>query len=381
MRGICGIVLDEDRALISFAHLKKSYPTFLQEVEIPISYRNDDFLTCLRQNLEIFDSKIREIEKKFSLRVERIFFELPWGFAAKRVIQDSIPFKGRKRVTRGDISTAKKYLEEKFLDWDDFCLHNIVINYEIEGAFYEAPPLGVWAKKMELCSLLFWIKDKIYKETEDIFANLDRDFGGFIEPSISMFSSVFFKKEKTQGVISVNYGGSCFVVRNEKGFILSREFDFGLKKIIEAISRKFLLSLALAQEVFYRYVSFKELPYFKEITIKKEEGYVSLSTQTLNIFVKDFIKNEIVYLLTEINKLVQAEDFLISFIGRLNSKEGFYAFLKDCVPYSLTAPIRREVVSSSFGCLRYGLSNFLENDYIKNESFAKYVVNIYKDYF
>jgi len=381
MRGTCAIVLDRDRALISFGYHKRFYPAFLEELEIPISYNGDSILSCLQQNIEILDQRIKEVEKSRSFRVEKVFLELPWGFANKRVVQDSIPLRRRKSIASADISFAKKYLEDKFLDWDDFCLHNIVINYEVEGVSYDLVPLGIRAKKIELQSLLLWVKDKIYKETEDIFDNLDRNFGGFIEPGISMYSCVFLKKEKTQVVVSINYDCSHFVIRNRDGFIFGREFDFGLKKIIEMLAQKFILPLALAEEVFMRYISFKESPYFKEITIKKEEGYINLSTQTLNSFIKDYIKNEISYLLDEIKKMAQDDGLAISFIGRLNSKDGFYGFLKDFIPHDLKAPLQKETISSSFGCLRYGLSPFLEEDYKKNELFLRRIVNIYKEYF
>ena len=39
----------------------------------------------------------------------------------------------RKRISSADITTAKRYLEDKFLDWDDYCIHNIVTEYVLEA--------------------------------------------------------------------------------------------------------------------------------------------------------------------------------------------------------------------------------------------------------
>ena len=380
MRGVCSVVLDSDRALISFGGLKKSYLNFLQEIEVPLSSSNGNLLSCLRENLDILDQKIKEVEKSFPFRFEKIFLELPWGFASKRKVADIIPLKRRKRISPGDIAFARKYLEDKFLDWDDFCIHHITTNYEVEGATYEKVPLGLRAKKIKLESQLFWIKDKVRREIEDIFDNLDREFGGLIDPGISMFSSSFRRKEKIQAVLSVNYSNSCFVVRKKEGFIFSKDFDFSLKKMVEQLGRNFGLTPPLAEEVFNRYISFKELPYFKEITIKREGGYLNLSTQTLNSFIKDYIKQELTYLLEQIKEVSQAE-FIISFIGRLSVKEGFYGFLQSCTPYSLQAPIQKSSLSSSFGCLRYGVSPFLDSDYKSNGFFLRSILNIYKEYF
>ena len=60
MRGACGIVLDCDKALISFAHTKFSHPTFICESQIPLVDNEGDILTRLKKNLEIFDEKIND---------------------------------------------------------------------------------------------------------------------------------------------------------------------------------------------------------------------------------------------------------------------------------------------------------------------------------
>lgn len=381
MKGACAIVLDSDRIFISFAILKRGYLTFLKEAEVLILRKSNNAITCLKENAEIINQKIKKLEKKYSFRVEKVFFELPWAFANKRVVEESYTLKRRKRITSRDISSAKKSLEDRFLDWDDFCVHNVVMHYTVEGVDYDRPPLGVWGRKMKVRSMLVWVKDKIHKDVEDIFDNLDRDFAGFVSPQLSMFFSAFTKKEKTQAVVSLDYDNSRFMVRGRDDFFFNKEVDFGLKKIIEELSKRFLLSKTLAEEVFYRYVSFKEIPYFKEITVKGGSRYLNLSTQAVNSFIKGYIQSQISVLLEQVTKVAKDNDFVVSFIGRLNKKEGFYAVLRDCLDCSLKSPLQKTSLSSSFGCLRYGILRFLERDHKKNESLLQSILNIYKGYF
>ena len=381
MRGVCAISLDTDKTFISSAVIRGRFLNFLGETEIPASYQGGEVASYLRQNLDTINEKIKDSESANSFKAERIFLELPWHLVNKKEVQEIVPLKRAKRLTAGDISYAKKYLEDKFLGWDDLCLHNVVLNYELDGTSYDSPPLGAWAKRIKLRSYLLWIKDKIQKETEDIFNNSDRNFSGFVASPISLFSSAFGKKEKVQVVVSFDYECSHFVVIGKDRFSFSDKFNFGLKNIIEAIAKRFSLDFSLAYEVFCRYISFKEVPYFKEVTLKNEQGYMNLSTQSLSSFVKDCIRDEVELILKAIKTAVLGEDFVISFTGRLNIKEGFYSFLKDCIPYKLKSPMRKEVVSSSFGCLRYGVSPFLESEHKINQSLLQRISAIYKEYF
>ena len=381
MKGLCAITLDEDKTFISFARLKQVHLTFLKELEVPITNSGGDIISFLKENSEILDQKIKEAEEQYSFRCEKVFLELPRGTAKRKIIEETITLKIRKKITSYDISRAKKHIEDKFLEWDDFCIHNIIINYEVEGRNYEKPPLGVWAKKIKLHLLLVWIKDKVQRGVEDIFDNLDRSLGGIIVSQISRFSSVFTGRDKAQVVVSIDYDRSRFVGRSGNNFIFGEEFSFSFCRVIEELAKRFILKTSLAEEIFRRYISFKEIPYFKEITVKRESGYVNLSIQTLNSFIKDYIKSEICHILEKIRKNMPKDDFTISFIGRLNTKKGFYGFLKDYVPYSLKAPLQRLTVSSSYGCLRYGVSRFLEMEHKKNEPLFRRILDIYREYF
>lgn len=381
MKGVCAIALDRDKAFISFARLRRGQPTFFKESEVLIANSGSDIVFFLKENFETFDQKIKEAEGKYSCRFEKIFLELPWGVAKSKTVEETVTLKTRKKITFRDILRAKKYIEDKFLSWDDFCIHSIIINYEVEGTSYEKAPLGIWAKKIKLQLLLVWIKDKIQRETEDIFDNLDRNLGAMIAPQISRFSSVFTDKDKEQVVVSIDCEQSRFIARSRNSFIFGKEFSFSFRRVIEQLTKRFALRVSLAEEIFQRYISFKEIPYFKEITVKSESGYVSLSIQALNSFIKNYIKGEICYILRTIREDIVNDDFTISFIGRLNAKEGFYGFLKDYIPYPLKAPLQRLTISSSYGCLCYGVSRFLEIDNKSNGLGFRHILDIYREYF
>jgi cell division ATPase FtsA len=379
MRGHCGLVFDDDRAFIAIASVTKKHCSFLQETDIPIPYASRDLLAYLRQHSEVINQRLKDLEKKHSLRIEKIFIELPPGWGSIRSVREAVPLKRRKKITSRDISFVKRYCEDKFLDWNDHCLHNIGISYEVEGASFDAAPLGIWGKKIGLETLLVWVKDSLYRETEDIFGAIDRNFAGFIFPAISMYASSFARKEDTQIVLYCGYSGSRLAIRNRKGFRLFEAGGFGLKNMYQELARQFLLTLPLAEEVFGRYISFKEIPYFKEVTIKKDSGYLNVSTQALNVFVKEYVKTQICSIIENIGS--EAPDAVFSLIGRFNIKEGFYGFVKDYIPCNLRPSLEPAIASSSWGCLSYGVNRFLENDHLSQQSFPQRVIGIYREYF
>lgn len=383
MKGFCGIDIDNDKVFISFASLDKQTLSFLEEIEIPVSSTGQNLIDFLKHNAQMFIQRISEKEIAYSLRVEKVFINLPWGMENKIVIDETIPLKKRKKITPGDIDFAKRYLEETALDWDDVCLHHLILYYEIEGNRYARPPLGVWAKKIKLHSMVLSIKEKLHKETEDIFDNLDREFGGFIFSGVSCLAAALAQPaaQKPKVVVHVGCEQSCAAVYAHGNVEFVNGSGFSTTKIFQEIEKKFLLSFELAREISYRYLSFKDIPNFKEISVKDGQSYINVSTQTFNSFVKELVACQVGLLLTEIKSKFAIQECSISFIGRLNAYDGFYEFLKTSVSQDVEPLNTYETQSSSYGCLRYGISRFLEHDYARNTSLFQKMATIYKEYF
>ncbi|MFA5008652.1 MAG: hypothetical protein WC546_05470 [Candidatus Omnitrophota bacterium] len=383
MKGICGIDIDSDRTYIAFARQLRHQPVFLQGAELEAQFSPENFFQFLQENGGSINQKISEKEKQLSLSVERIYINLPWDLGKKGEFSAIIPLNKRKKITASDIMFAKKYLQDTYLDWDDFCVHHFVLNYEVEGRTYICPPIGLVAKKIKLNSCLIWVKDKFRKDTEVIFSNLERGFAGFVCPFASIAGAVFANSKDIKdlcAIIDIAYDKTSVLVIKDGHIFCIKESDFGLKKIFDELERKIILPAALAVEVFNRYISFKELPHFKEVSIKTGSNYINLSTQAANTFVKDYIKNELTRIIDDI-KAALAGDTPIYVCGRLNAKEGFCEFVKSFMPYDVKLGNAKGAVSKSFGALNYGASRFLEEGCLKKDSFLNRVIGVYKEYF
>lgn len=389
MRGICGITVDQDKIFVSFSSFKGEKAVFMEEAALDISYQQGGFLECLKQNTEALSCKIIDREKQLSLKTEKVFISLPLGLVNKRLVEDIIPLKKEKKIIPQDLISAKKYLADIFLDWDDFCVHNFILNYEVDGQVYETLPLGVKAKKIKVKALLLWVKDQLCKDAEDFVDNLGKNFGGFIWENVSILTASFTEgyiekyKRNIFCAVNIGYEMSQYVIYRVGRIVTGAEFNFGLKQIVQALEKKFFLTFSLAQEMFWQYVSFKDVPYFKEISIKSENSYMKFSVQAINSFVKEYIKGEIIPVLDNIRVVIESDDeMIISFLGRMSAKEGFLNFVKTFLPAGIAVvSIEKSGVSSSFGCSQYGIYRFLEEDYKRKQNLFQRAVNIYKEYF
>ncbi len=381
MRGICGIVLEEDKAFLSFSGLKKKSFIFFREKQISLSV-SDDFIRRLKINAAAIDEAISSFEKENSLGVDQIFIELPAGLLQEKEIAERIVLAKRKRIRPADIEAGKKYIENKFLEWDERCLHHLILDYQTEGIKYESPPLGLLTDKLKLNSLLFYIKDNLYKEAADIFYNLERNFAGFVAHKLSSFSQGFKRIQKNQILISVNNDKTYTQIRDEKGRIKEESSGFSIAGIIDQLSSQYAVTPALAEELLERYGTFKVIPYFKEVSVKKDDSYLNISVKALADFLKKIFSEQSKGILEKVLKAdsLNEEKATFSFIGPLSVKEGFYGYVKDLLPYRLEVPTYK-CRSSSLGCARYGALRPLEEIHRRDISFLGKLKKIYREYF
>lgn len=386
MKGICGIDIEIDKIFLSFACSKKLRLKFYDEVELETSLDQGSVVDFLKANSEALNREIQEKESEHSFKVAKIYLKLPWNTEKVIKAESIIPFKKSRKISPRNVLFVKKYLEDASLEWDDFCFHHFILNCEIDGNFYNDIPLGIWAQRIKLTSLLFAVKDKLREETWSIFDNLGRNFSGFVSSAASIFSTAFDDKNISKVMAVINIGfATCqvVVVRDEKISFL-KEYDFGIRAVINAMEKEFSLSSNLAQELFNRYIHFAKDNFSdvdKALSIKNTNTYVSMSIRSLNTFVKNFIKIEISAILEAVKNELIDNTSLITFTGRLNNKSGFHDFIKDFVPFNIHMPFSAKSISSSYGCVKYGLNPFLESNHKIEGSLLSRVLNLYGEYF
>lgn len=382
MQTICGISIEEDKAFLSFANIKKKTLIPLAEKEALLT-TEQDFIKKLKTNIGTIERVIAEVEQKYSTSVIKIFIELPPDSAQELEINETIVFSKKKKIKPVAVNYVKKYIENRFLEWDQHCIHNIILNCQTEGICAKTVPLGILTNKIRINALLIYVKDAFYKEISDIFYNIERNLAGLVAHKISILSTGATSFRKKQIVININNFKSYVVIQDGKGKIFEKIFDFSIKEIIKELSDKYLISPVLSSQILTRYGSFKTIPYFKEITIKKEDSYLNLSTKALGNFLKEIFSKNIESIIDNSFENIKAEeqsDFVFTFIGPLTTKDGFYNYIRHLLPYNVMVPVDRHQ-SSSFGCAYYGYRKPLERNYKGERSFLTKIKKVYQEYF
>ncbi|MCM8830940.1 MAG: hypothetical protein NC918_01945 [Candidatus Omnitrophica bacterium] len=380
MRNFCGIIIDSDKTFISFVRQEKGAIKLIDEISLKLNF-DYDIINFFKKNAFIISEKINEKSKFYGFKIEKIFLGVAPQFLTIKSVEEIVPLAHLKKITLTDIEIAKKYVEDSVLSWDEFCLHHFVEWYKIEDEKYKLPPIGVVAKKIAISSTIIYLKDKLYQEIDSILADVDLNLGGFLEENISNFSMLpqDFDINATYVVINIRYTNSSFAIFKNGLPRLYKSFSLDLVTIFQELSKKFLIPIETAKNIFEQYFSFKETSHTKEISIKTNSAYINISIGAFSLFLMAFIKSQIELLLNEIRTTLETDDFKILFVGRLNIYEGFIDFLKTFITYDLLLPTI-STASSSFGCVRYGLTKFLEN-YPKKETFLNRILTIYKEYF
>lgn len=382
MKSFCAIYKEKDKVFISFASMRKGQLNFLREIEIEIPAHYENIMEFFKEHMEFINSKIREQAEKESLRINRIFVNLPKDSEQHSVVEDIVPLFKQKKLSTSDIAYAKRHIENVFLNEDDFCFHHYILSCEVNGKLYNNIPLGVRTNKIKIKSCLFWIKDSVRKGIEHVFDNVEQTLGGFVSSDMSAVSMLLPvpATQTKMAILKVGYTQSLLVLGQDKMIDISKEYDFSLKRIKEELKRNFSISIFLADEIFTRHVSFQEVSSAKVLSVKKGETYLKLSLHEINSFIKEYIKREINFIAQDIYDRY-GETFVIGFVGCLNQKEGFLSYLKELFPLSVQIHLIDDGMSFSYGCLKYGVYSFWEKGFLPKEPFLKKIVQTATDYF
>lgn len=390
MEVFAGISLNDDLINFSFAALKAGalFPCLESFRPMPKIYSNLNVF--LDHSIDDINQEIAAAEDRFSFKVEKVYFKISNSDSKKITVEDVIALtadKRGKKISHKDIEFAKKHVENTFLDWNDCCIHHIVLGYEIDGVKYLNPPLGLWARKLKIRSLIISVDNLLYDKFCNLFDNFERKFQGFIYEPLAGFGSIFnsqeaFRKDffifyigrKTTLVVSFLGGNSCF----------EKIFNFGENEIVRAVADKFSLTNELAQQIIFQYASFRGVSSSKEISIKDKDSYLHLSSLSLNSYIKDLLAKEIEkiisFLADELAICAIKDTFTFSFIGRIPQIDGFLEFIKKNILLVTEVPFNQDVFSLGFGSINYGIFRYLEQNF-SSESFMKKVLRMYKEYF
>jgi len=381
MRGICGIDIDRDKTVIAFAAIKSGTPMFVRDVTLDVA-SSGSIIEHLKANSGLIGRKIKDKSKELAVKIDRVFVSLGWETGDYRLAEDTVAFDVIKRVSCRDIECVRDRIEDEALVHDEYCVHNFEMDYELDDKTYLRAPVGMRAKRLKVRTLVVAIKENIYREAADVLSRMDLVFGGFIAAPCAAMATCLPGREPSRRLVVVNirYDKSFYLFYDRGRLTILTPIDFGLRSVFIGLQNNFSIPFFLTDEVFSRYLSFKGTDRLKEITLKDGDSYVNVSVSAINTFLAQSLAQELGGMAQSLKDSLGG-DLDLTIVGRLSAKDGFYSFLRSCMPQGVGVMPAPGAVSCAWGAARYGIKRFLENAYREKEPFLRRLVRTYKEYF
>ena len=339
--------------------------------------------------LDDIDIILRRKEKEFSAFARRLYFVLPHFMAKIKFWEEIYPLKkgkADKEITVKDISLAKRSLEAVALDWDDRLAHHFIIGYEVDNQKYNRLTTGIRGKKLKIKSMLISLKIDFYDAINEMVENRGRKLAGIVYSPLCDLCGVLNKKEiedNTAAVVNIRDKDTVLTVYVKGLFHSLEKYPFGVGKLAAVLEDKFAISEEMAFDILRKHFTFNADAYEKEITLRREGSYIKISAPAVNATIENLYAKEIAAIHEKVTSLTSCSEPLFIFAGRGVSFTGFSDFIKGRFAFKLKNP-GLKLYFSNYGCVKYGLSLFLEKENIgKGGFFARIrdIHKIYKDYF
>jgi hypothetical protein len=387
MTAICGLGLESGTLHAVIALPQRD--TFIPVATIEINNCPTQFSEALRVNIDILEEELKRRERKYDLAIDKVYCRLPFKWATTNVVEDTFVLNSgkAKQIATKDINYAKKYIENVALEWDEVCLHNIILEYCVDEKKYLSLPYYVEGRKLRLKVLLISTARKNFQEVHDMFENIGRQFMGFVYPPLADLSINIKEDELSSPYVTVNIGDTrslCSIFYKEG--IFYEVFDFGLQAIKKNVQEKFLVPEDISSQILNEYLSFDAEYSDKKLVIKDCDNYVNFSIGSVNSFVKDGLLKEIRKILEGITRFSEKDKkSKVLFIGKLTVAPGFHDLIRDNFPsFDIELPHFYSTSADLLGCIKYGLVRYLEKTNLPKRKWWSQIPNIYticKEYF
>jgi len=384
MRVLGGLSIDYDSWDFLFVSLKRNKLTPYTGISGESDRHFDHLKEFVMNNIDYINERVSYIEKKNSFKVESIFFRLPREYACKKETEDVISLNLSnkvKRITYKDIDYVKKQIENISLSLKDTCVHHLVLEYRIEDKTFSRPPIGLWARKIHVKSVIIFIPSELHDVFMDSFSNVERKFSGFVYGALADYSAAYNNIiDKLVFVVNIkkNYTSlSCFRRGN---IIFEKVYDFGNRLVISYVAKRLSLNEELVSDLIFKYGSFYDADLSKEISVREQNAYINISLATLNSLIREAITKNTNIIISDIKNKYLSDDYAVLFIGKIAQRDGFYDFAKKYFNMNIEYPLYNQFSSCAFGCVHYGITRLFERQQSRDSIWQR-VVRFYRDYF
>ena len=338
----------------------------------------------IMNNIDYIDERLSYIEEKNYFKAKNVFFRLPREYASKKKTENviSLNVAGRaKRITWKDIDYVKRQIENISLNLEDVCIHHLVLEYRIEDKTFSRPPVGMWARKIYVKSLIVFVSSYLYDTFTGCFDNIERKFSGFVYGALADYSAAYSGiADKLVFVVNIKENETVLSCFRGRSIISEKVYSFSNNSIVSYVAERLSFDNQLVSELIFKYGSFKNSEFSKEISVREKGAYINVSLTALNNLIIEAVTEGIGIIVSDIKKGFLPDDYTMLFIGKIAQKENFYNFVQAHFDVNVERPSYGEFSPSAFGCVRYGATRLFEREKCSDSLWHR-AIKFYKDYF
>lgn len=202
---------------------------------------------------DMVEVKIREFEQQNRVKINNIFCSLPVEKVTKLEGQAQMVLhpRGARQVRSAHISKAVEQARLLSLDWHYRPIHSFPVEFKLDGKVFNAPPLGVYGRKLEV-RVLFYVVDNDYNiNLDNFFLYMGRKCTAYAVSALCEAAALKTEELKRGNFAVFNIGPTKAELSYFNDFALSdiKCFSYDDGTVDKFISKTLQLPLSLAKEV------------------------------------------------------------------------------------------------------------------------------------
>ncbi len=268
----------------------------------------DAFVTDLTEFSECINRVIEGLSEKTDTKIQDIQVGISGQLIEMRKSSALIPLvdRGTKVIMSRDIKKIQEHARLLGLKMDEEILHEIVQSYQADDVNLGLNPLGLYARKLGVQSLLIVANENKIRNIIKAINQVGYDIDNIFYSSYASSEIVLSEKEKTDGCVLLDIGTNVttvFIFR-QKTLKYFGNIDIGGNHFTQGIADALNIPFDLAEQIKWTHADVTESAQrlSEEVLIKRDSVYMPIKRSVLYDAMENYLDvliNGITYIIQE----------------------------------------------------------------------------------
>jgi cell division protein FtsA len=261
-------------------------PQLLGVYEVKTSGFRRGSVSDIGELTESVNATINGLSQNTGIKIKEIILGIDGNLIEKRLSNAIIPLtdRGNKVVTSQDIKKVHYQARLLGVNMEEVVIHDFPQYYKVDDVNMALNPAGLYARKLEVQSLLLVSKNTLIKNLTKAINQAGFDVMELSLSSIASTEVALNPEQKKEGVVLVDIGSGLTDIAIFKDGLLRylENITIGGENVTRAIAEKLDLAFDLAEDIKQSYATTgAEANHEEEILVKRDDGYVPIKKEII----------------------------------------------------------------------------------------------------